>query len=74
MLKGVHYSKIDDAGLHVVIDGADMVIPADTIVICAGQSRAAGRMITSITRRRARGLGAGPERAIREGAELAAVL
>ncbi len=37
MLAGVTYRKIDDAGLHITVDERDMTIPADTIVICAGQ-------------------------------------
>jgi 2,4-dienoyl-CoA reductase (NADPH2) len=36
-LGGVTYRAIDDAGLHVTIGGEDRVIPADTVVICAGQ-------------------------------------
>ncbi|HYC04085.1 MAG TPA: NADPH-dependent 2,4-dienoyl-CoA reductase [Azospirillaceae bacterium] len=34
---GVAYNRIDDEGLHVTVGGRDMVIPADTVVICAGQ-------------------------------------
>jgi 2,4-dienoyl-CoA reductase (NADPH2) len=37
MLAGVEYDRIDDAGLHVRVDGALRVLDADTIVICAGQ-------------------------------------
>jgi 2,4-dienoyl-CoA reductase (NADPH2) len=37
MLKGVEYRSIDDAGLHVRVDGRDETIAADTIVVCAGQ-------------------------------------
>ncbi len=37
MLAGVDYVKIDDRGLHVLIDGAPRVLEVDTIVICAGQ-------------------------------------
>jgi 2,4-dienoyl-CoA reductase (NADPH2) len=37
MIAGVEYVKIDDAGLHVTVDGVPQLIPADTIVICAGQ-------------------------------------
>ncbi|MBW7852563.1 MAG: FAD-dependent oxidoreductase [Rhodospirillales bacterium] len=37
MLSGVTYRRIDDAGLHVSVAGAERVIPADTIVVCAGQ-------------------------------------
>ncbi len=36
-LAGVDYVRIDDAGLHVTVDGTPRVIAADTIVICAGQ-------------------------------------
>jgi 2,4-dienoyl-CoA reductase (NADPH2) len=34
---GVAYRRIDDDGLHVVIDGADKILPVDHVVICAGQ-------------------------------------
>jgi len=34
---GVSYNRIDDEGLHVVIDGADKTLPVDHVVICAGQ-------------------------------------
>ncbi len=34
---GVTYRKIDDAGLHVTVEGQDRMIEADTVVICAGQ-------------------------------------
>jgi 2,4-dienoyl-CoA reductase (NADPH2) len=37
MLGGVTYERIDDAGLHVTVDGAPRVLDVDTIVICAGQ-------------------------------------
>jgi 2,4-dienoyl-CoA reductase (NADPH2) len=37
MLPGVVYERIDDAGLHVRIDGHPQLIAADTIVVCAGQ-------------------------------------
>ena len=38
MLNGVIYRKIDDAGLHITVDDKDMLIPADTVVLCAGQN------------------------------------
>jgi len=38
MIKGVEYRKIDDAGVHVTVDGKESVIPADTVVLCAGQN------------------------------------
>jgi 2,4-dienoyl-CoA reductase (NADPH2) len=37
MLGGVEYRKIDDAGLHIAIDGKEQVLDVDTVVICAGQ-------------------------------------
>jgi 2,4-dienoyl-CoA reductase (NADPH2) len=37
MLGGVEYVRIDDAGLHVRIDGAPSVLDVDNVVICAGQ-------------------------------------
>jgi len=37
IITGVAYQRIDDAGLHVLVDGASRVIEADTVVICAGQ-------------------------------------
>jgi 2,4-dienoyl-CoA reductase (NADPH2) len=37
MLGGVDYQRIDDAGLHVLIDGEPQLIEVDDIVICAGQ-------------------------------------
>jgi len=37
MLSGVTYERIDDAGLHVRVDGEPQVLAVDTIVVCAGQ-------------------------------------
>jgi 2,4-dienoyl-CoA reductase (NADPH2) len=37
MLKGVEYRKIDDQGIHLKIDGKELLVAADTIVLCAGQ-------------------------------------
>ena len=37
MISGVSYHKVDDAGLHISIGAREMVIAADTIVLCAGQ-------------------------------------
>ena len=31
------YERIDDAGLHITVDGAAKTLPVDTIVVCAGQ-------------------------------------
>jgi len=37
MLAGVEYDRIDDAGLHITVDGKPQLLEVDTIVICAGQ-------------------------------------
>ena len=37
MLGGVGYERIDEAGLHLRIDGAARCLAVDTIVVCAGQ-------------------------------------
>ncbi|SEW03074.1 NADPH-dependent 2,4-dienoyl-CoA reductase [Luteibacter sp. 329MFSha] len=37
MLGGVSYERIDDAGLHVVIDGKPQVLDVDHVIVCAGQ-------------------------------------
>ncbi len=37
MLGGVTYEKIDDAGLHVSVDGKAQALSVDNIIICAGQ-------------------------------------
>jgi 2,4-dienoyl-CoA reductase (NADPH2) len=74
MLKGVAYLGIDDAGVHVTIDGQAQTIPADTVVLCAGQEPlrpfAAAHLIGGA--KLASELDA--KRAMREGAELAAAL
>lgn len=36
-VSGATYLKIDADGLHIEVDGAIEVLPADTIVVCAGQ-------------------------------------
>ncbi len=37
MVPGVRYDRIDADGLHVTLDNQSQFIPADTIVLCAGQ-------------------------------------
>lgn len=37
MWGGVTYLGVDDAGFRIQINGAEQVLPVDTIVICAGQ-------------------------------------
>jgi 2,4-dienoyl-CoA reductase (NADPH2) len=82
MLKGVEYRRIDPTGLHITLEGAEVVVPADTIVICVGQEpqRALAVALQALGRtphliggaREAGELDA--KRAMLEGAELAARL
>lgn len=74
MLKGVEYRRIDAEGVHITTDGKEMLVPADTVVICAGQEPSrtieGGHVIGGA--REASELDA--KRAMLEGAELAAEL
>ncbi|MFE7811469.1 FAD-dependent oxidoreductase [Streptomyces sp. NPDC057433] len=82
MVSGVRYDRIDDAGLHVTVDGESTVLEVDTIVLCTGQEprrdlydelAAAGRPVHLIG-----GADVAAEldakRAIKQGTELAAAL
>jgi len=42
MLGGVEYLGVDDAGLHVRVDGSEQTLPVDHVVICAGQDSRRG--------------------------------
>ncbi|EHU1902230.1 TPA: FAD-dependent oxidoreductase [Acinetobacter baumannii] len=82
MLAGVQYDKVDDQGLHITVDGKPTVLEVDNVVICAGQEsftamydqlKADGKSVHLIGGAKEAGeLDA--KRAIRQGAELAAVL
>ena len=37
MLAGVNYLRIDDAGLHIEVQGQVSVLSVDQVVVCAGQ-------------------------------------
>ena len=80
MMKGVEYRQIDGKGLHVTVDGKDVLIAADTIIVCAGQvpNRPNANEKNGV---RPHFIGGAKEageldaeRAMREGAELAAAL
>jgi 2,4-dienoyl-CoA reductase (NADPH2) len=81
-LGGVSYEKLDDAGLHITVDGEQRVLEVDNVVICAGQEpnrdllaalEESGRKAHLIGGAKLAGeLDA--KRAIREGSELAARL
>ena len=42
MLGGVEYLGVDDAGLHIRVDGSEQTLPVDHVVICAGQESRRG--------------------------------
>jgi 2,4-dienoyl-CoA reductase (NADPH2) len=42
MLGGVEYVKIDDAGLHLRVNGEERLLPVDNVVLCAGQESQRG--------------------------------
>lgn len=37
MVAGAAYERIDDAGLHLTVDGEPQLLPVDTVVLCTGQ-------------------------------------
>ncbi|WP_435870115.1 FAD-dependent oxidoreductase [Eleftheria terrae] len=37
MIPGVSYRKVDDEGLHITVDGRDLTLPVDQVIVCAGQ-------------------------------------
>jgi len=47
---GVTYRRIDDAGVHLTVQGEERVIQADTVVICAGQEPARALYDALVTR------------------------
>ncbi|MDX2347209.1 MAG: NADPH-dependent 2,4-dienoyl-CoA reductase [Legionella sp.] len=40
MMSGVVYERIDDTGLHVLVDNKSIVLDVDSIIVCAGQEEA----------------------------------
>ncbi|QPF33295.1 NADPH-dependent 2,4-dienoyl-CoA reductase [Acinetobacter lwoffii] len=82
MIAGANYEKIDDQGLHIVVNDKPTVLEVDHVIICAGQEsytamfdelKAAGKNVHLIGGAKEAGeLDA--KRAIRQGAELAAVI
>ncbi len=37
MMNGIEYRKIDDDGLHILVDDKPQLLDVDTVIICAGQ-------------------------------------
>ena len=82
MIPGASYEKIDDQGLHILLDGQPKLLKVDHVIICAGQEpftamydqlQSVGKTVHLI----GGALEAGEldaKRAIRQGAELAATI
>ena len=41
-ISGATYDRIDDAGLHLTVDGKSQVLDVDHVVVCAGQESVRG--------------------------------
>ncbi|EHB56176.1 2,4-dienoyl-CoA reductase (NADPH) [Mycolicibacterium rhodesiae JS60] len=82
MLSGVTYDAIDDAGLHIHVDGVADTLDVDSVVVCAGQLPHRDLYDELVARGRPAHLIGGAsvaaeldaKRAIREGTELAATI
>ncbi|MCS5710944.1 oxidoreductase [Candidatus Berkiella aquae] len=81
MFAGVEYQKIDDEGLHIVVDGKTQVLAVDHVVICAGQlplktlyEPLQGKVPVSLVGGAELALELDATRAIRQGTELALAL
>lgn len=79
MLAGCSYEKIDDAGLHITIDGQSRVLDVDNVILCAGQESL--RELYEENNKHFHLIGGAElaaeldaKRAIRQGAEVAAAL
>ena len=44
MMAGVEYNKIDDAGLHITVNGKSQILEVDNVILCAGQDSLAELM------------------------------
>ncbi|MEU9384295.1 NADPH-dependent 2,4-dienoyl-CoA reductase [Streptomyces sp. NPDC048279] len=82
MVPGVRYDLIDDAGLHVTVDGESTVLEVDTVVLCTGQEPRRDLYEELVAAGRSAHLIGGADvaaeldakRAIKQGTELAAAL
>ncbi|MDX2693744.1 NADPH-dependent 2,4-dienoyl-CoA reductase, partial [Streptomyces ipomoeae] len=82
MVPGVQYDLIDDAGLHITVDGVRQVLEVDTIVLCTGQEPRRDLYDALVAAGRSAHLIGGADvaaeldakRAIKQGTELAATI
>ena len=80
-LPGVSYDRVDDAGLHLTVDGVSQVLDVDHVVLCAGQESVRGLYDDLATRPGVHLIGGADvaaeldaKRAIQQGTETAAAL
>ena len=75
-VSGASYDLIDDAGLHVTVDGEQRVIACDHVVVCAGQESVRDLVVDGSGRYVIGGADVAAEldakRAIKQGTELVA--
>ncbi|WP_407640779.1 FAD-dependent oxidoreductase [Aquirhabdus parva] len=83
MMRGVSYDRVSSEGLWITVDGQQQLLRVDTIVVCAGQESVRALYPTDdiVTRAKYHIIGGAKlaaeldaKRAIRDGAELAALL
>ena len=82
MMNGVSYEKVDDDGLHIMVGDEYKVLEVDHVIVCAGQEplrELEGALLDAgLTVHVIGGADVAAEldakRAIRQGAELAAVI
>ncbi|ULR48566.1 NADPH-dependent 2,4-dienoyl-CoA reductase [Streptomyces deccanensis] len=82
MVPGVQYDLIDDAGLHVTVDGVRQLLEVDTVVLCTGQDPRRDLYDDLVAAGRSAHLVGGADvaaeldakRAIKQGTEVAAAL
>jgi 2,4-dienoyl-CoA reductase (NADPH2) len=82
MIAGVQYEKIDDDGLHIIVNDEYKVLDVDNIIVCAGQEPNQGLYTALKVHGKTPHIIGGADvaaeldakRAIRQGAELAAVI
>ncbi|MHA3054209.1 NADPH-dependent 2,4-dienoyl-CoA reductase [Acinetobacter sp. ANC 4633] len=82
MLSGVSYEKIDDQGLHIIVNEQHKLLEVDHVVICAGQQSYTAMYDELLVQGKSVHLIGGAKeageldakRAIRQGAELAATI
>ncbi|MCC2607297.1 oxidoreductase [Planctobacterium marinum] len=83
MMPGVTYERIDEQGLHIVVNEQPQLLEVDNVIVCAGQEpfKAFHRELTELSDVKVHIIGGADvaaeldaKRAIRQGAELAAVI